>query len=68
MNLVRAYFLTQRGVDRLVTLDQAFAFEGYGHHGRVPMASIAVDDQMLAGQARRNQLLQLFGCHGWGLI
>jgi hypothetical protein len=41
----------------LVTLDEAFALKLCRHQGGVPMATIALDMQVLAGQVSGNQCL-----------
>src|SRR5213075_1923094 len=75
MYLVGTHSLTQRGVNPLMALDQALAFEFGGDHHGAPVAAVAGHFEMFAGKARGDEGLKFFGCHqvsdrpplgGWG--
>jgi hypothetical protein len=55
--------LAQRGIDLLVTLDQSLAFEGGAHDDSAPVAAIAVQRDVVAGQALANDGLEFFSGH-----
>ncbi|MNT93513.1 hypothetical protein D3C72_2350090 [compost metagenome] len=63
MHLVGVHFLAQRGVDQLVALDQALAFKRGRDDGGKPVAAIAFQRDMVAGQARGNDVLEFVSSH-----
>ena len=50
MHLVGMHSLTQRRVNALMALDEAFACEFGRNDHRLPVASIALDFEMIAGK------------------
>src|SRR5688572_14858391 len=64
MHLVGMHSLTQRGVNPLVALDQAFALEFGRNDHRLPMAPIALDFEVITGKPRGNDRPQFVAGHG----
>jgi hypothetical protein len=64
MNFVVVHFVAQSGIHLLVTANQAQSFKMDRHHHGLPMAAIAADFNVVAGQACCNHGLYLFGGHG----
>jgi hypothetical protein len=48
-----------------MALNQAQALKLGGHDGGVPMAAIALDTEVLAGQLAGDDGFELIGCHGF---
>jgi len=64
MYLVGTHFRIQRGVDALVPLDAALAFEFSRNDDGRPVATVALHLDVLAGQAGADESLKFVGGHG----
>jgi hypothetical protein len=64
MNLVVVHFVAQGCIHLLVATNEAEPFKLDRHHHSLPMTAIAADFNVVAGQARSNHGLYLFGGHG----
>ncbi|MCY1540735.1 hypothetical protein D9M68_763920 [compost metagenome] len=53
--------VAQRGIDQLMALDEALAFEGGADDDRVKMRAVALHVEMFTGQAFRDVLADLRG-------
>ena len=67
MHFIGMHAGAQGGVDLLVALDQALAFEHRGHNGGVPVASVALEFAVVAGDACGDQGLELVSGHAVGI-
>ena len=64
MDFVGLHAPTHGGVDLLVALDQALALECSRHHGRVPVATVARQFTVFAGQTCKDEGADLVGSLG----
>ena len=64
MYLVGFDSLAQGGIDALMALDEALALKFAGDQGGIPVAAIALDFEVLAGQASRDLRLEFLCGHG----
>ena len=60
MDLVGLQPPAQRGIDALMPLDQALAFESAGDNGGIPVPAVAGEFEVLARQACGNDGLKFF--------
>ena len=58
MHLVGMHSLTQRGVNALMALDEALAFEFGRDNDSLPVAAVALDFEMIAGEPRGDDVLR----------
>ena len=63
MHLVGLHAPAQRGIDALVPLDQPLPLKHTGNDGRVPVAAVTRQRDVLAGNSGRNDDLEFFAGH-----
>ena len=66
INLAGLNPVAHRGIGQVVALDPGQTFESTGNHGRVPVAAIARNVKVLAGQPGGDKGLEFVSGHKYG--